>query len=564
MELYHIQSALKELESSSFDINNSLTRVLRIAQYRLDIEEILFCKLIKVEVTKEKNKTVSEEVEKAAIKKGLSQEEFKKLFQKVYVDVGRVRKCNWYDNGKMLKGRIIPYSTSEIIIDLIQHQQLLDNNKFSETEILIKMNGYQAIESKKEMDNILNNHIINYKMILNKIKEFLIDYLVKVENELLSIRERDVMDTKKELDLLIQEGYEVKNKCSKPGAYAGFYISGSEYVAWIEKSKMFIKKNVVDKDFYSAFCKIAEKANGNDESEFEELIGRLKALLSYDFSEAKKEELSSNKIDKVFISHSSKDVEYVKALVQLLNDIGIKKSDEHIFCSSLPGYGIPYGENIYDFLKKELNNSNIMVLFVLSHNYYQSAPCLNEMGAAWITSKSYNSILTPNFDFRHISGAIDPSKISFYMNNENGLNTFKDKIVELFELDDVDYKIWGEDRKKFIENVKKVSDLEASNLNTQVQIERVKKVNENQLELQLRFINVTDKDIEFKFIDFELYDSNGNKLSLSAEDELLEKYILYGKENKVIKWVFDYDEGSSYNPRRDNSKLSKVKFEIYS
>lgn len=374
------------------------------------------------------------------------------------------------------------------------------------------------------------------------------------------------MDTKKELDSLIQEGYEVKNKCSKAGVYGDIYISGSEYVAWLQKCKMFIKKNVKDREIYDEFVDLTKNANGNGENEFEVVIGSLKALEAYDFSEAKKEELSSdkNKIDKIFISHSSKDVEYVKALVQLLNDIGIKKSDEHIFCSSLPGYGIPYGENIYDFLKKELNSSNIMVLFVLSHNYYQSAPCLNEMGAAWITSKSYNSILTPNFDFRHISGAIDPSKISFYMNNENGLNTFKDKIVELFELDDIDYKIWGEDRKNFIDNVKRISDLEASNLNTQVQIERVKKVKENQLELQLRFINVTDKDIEFKFIDFELYDSNGNKLLLSAEDELLEEYILYGKENKVIKWFFVYDEGSSYNPRRDNSKLSKVKFEIYS
>ncbi|KQL58245.1 hypothetical protein AN965_04685 [Alkalicoccobacillus plakortidis] len=273
---------------------------------------------------------------------------------------------------------------------------------------------------------------------------------------------------------------------------------------------------------------------------------------------------SNNKIDKIFISHSVKDVEYVKSLVQLLNDIGIKKSENYIFCSSLSGYGIPYGESIFEFLKEELNKSNIMVLFVLSHNYYQSPPCLNEMGAAWITSKSYNSILTPNFDFRHISGAIDSSKISFHMHDENGLNTFKDKIVKLFELEEIDYKIWGEDRKRFIETIKGISYIEATNLNTQVQVEKVKKLNDEELELQLRFINVTDKDIEFKFIDFELVDSFGNEIQLLAEDKYLENYTLYRKENKVVKWVFQYDYKSNYNPRRDNGNLSKVSFEIYS
>lgn len=561
MELYHIQSALKELERNSFEINNSLIRVLRIAQYRLDIEEILFCKLIKVEVTKENNTTVFEEVKKVAIKKGLSQEEYQKLFQKLYVDLVSVRKCNWYDDGKMLKDRIITYSTSQIIIDLNHHQQLLHDNKFSESEILIKMNGYQAIENKKEMDNILNNHIMNYKLILNKIKEYLIDYLVKVENELLSLREIDAMDTKKELDLLIQEGYEVKNKCTKQGAYAE-YISGSEYVAWLQKSKIFIKKNVKDREIYEEFADLAKNANGNGESEFEEVVGSLEALEAYDFSEAKKEELSSNKIDKIFISHSSKDVEYVKSLVQLLNDIGIKKSDENIFCSSLPGYGIPYGENIYDYLKSELNKSNIMVLFVLSHNYYESAPCLNEMGAAWISSKLSNSVLTPNFDFRKMSGAIDPSKISFFMHDEDGLNKFKEKIVEIFELEDVNYQIWEKDRKRFVEEITKVAKAESETMGTQISIERVRKGNGNDIELQLRFINVTDQELEFKFIDIELEDSNSNKIVLCLEEEHLIHFRLFSRENKIVNWVFS-DVQNDYNPRRDVKSLSNVNFELY-
>jgi hypothetical protein len=385
---------------------------------------------------------------------------------------------------------------------------------------------------------------------------------VKVENELLSLREIDVMDINKELDLLVQQGYLVKNECSKQGAYGVIYISGSEYVAWLQKCKMFIKKNVKDREIFDEFADLAKNANGNGESEFEEVIGSLKALEAYDFSETRKEELSSNKIDKIFISHSSKDVEYVKLFVQLLNDIGIKKSDEHIFCSSLPGYGIPYGENIYDFLKKELNSSNIMVLFVLSHNYYQSAPCLNEMGAAWISSKLSNSVLTPNFEFRKVSGAIDPSKISFFMHDEDGLNKFKDKIVELFELEDVNYQIWEKDRKRFVEEITKVAKAESETMGTQISIERVRKGNGNDIELGLRFINVTDRDLEFKFIDIQLTDSNGNKISVSVEEEHLNQFKLFSRENKIVTWVFS-SEQNDYNPRRDVKGLSTVNFELY-
>lgn len=565
MELYDIQLAIKELESSNFNINNSITRVLRIAQQRLDIKQILFCRLIKVEVTEENNKTVINEVEQLAIKKGLSHGDYLEIFQDMYLGLINIRKCNWYDekNQKVMKDRIISYSASEIIIDLEHHQRLLDDNKVPEG--LASLDTYFINERKQKLDNVLYNHILNYKTILNRIIDYLMDYLVTVENEMLQEKETEIMDAKKQLQLLIQEGYIVKQKCyvpATPGDFFGSYISGEEYVAWLQKCKMFVKKNVRDRELYDEFAEQANNAEGNGESYFQKVIGTLKALETYDFSETKKAEISkvSNKIDKVFISHSSKDIEYVKLLVQLLNDIGIQKSDEHIFCSSHPGYSIPYGENIYDYLKKELNSSNIMVLFVLSHNYYQSAPCLNEMGAAWISSKNYNSILTPNFDFRHISGAIDPSKISFYMNEEHGLNTFKDKIVELFELKDVDYKIWGEDRKKFIESVNKIAKLEASNLNIQVQIERVNSVTSG-IELQLRFVNVTDKEIEFKFIDFELVDSNGHRVTLSAEDEILRDFRLYSKENKVVKWTFE-NQGD-YNPRRDNSKLSKVSFEIY-
>ena len=48
----------------------------------------------------------------------------------------------------------------------------------------------------------------------------------------------------------------------------------------------------------------------------------------------------------VFISHSSKDKSFVEALVDLLEGLGLTKNN--LFCSSVDGYGIPLGRDIFE------------------------------------------------------------------------------------------------------------------------------------------------------------------------------------------------------------------------
>ncbi|UNK30997.1 toll/interleukin-1 receptor domain-containing protein (plasmid) [Bacillus sp. N5-665] len=366
-----------------------------------------------------------------------------------------------------------------------------------------------------------------------------------------------------QLQDLIDSGYQVRQTCftSSQGLE---YISGTDYVTWIQKCKRFLKQNIHDKDFIEEFEEIANKAEGNSDDYFDRMIGMLRSWVGEDIPESvnPKDENAQTKIEKIFISHASKDIEYVKALVSLLNDIGVKKNQNNIFCSSLPGYDIPHGESIYEFLKKELNKNNIMVLFVLSDNYYQSAPCLNEMGAAWITSKESTTVLTPNFDFKQIAGAIDPTKISFKMNNSVGLDKFRDSIIQTLELAATDYKIWQGDKKNYLSKIIELADSEASTLNTNIELEKVKRCGTDQIELQLRFINVTEKEIEFQYIDVELADENGEKLCISVSDELLDDIKLMSKENKIISMLLPYDSSSNYQVRRNVSKNAKIKFAI--
>lgn len=136
--------------------------------------------------------------------------------------------------------------------------------------------------------------------------------------------------------------------------------------------------------------------------------------------------------DRLFISHSSKDVDVVQPFVELLASIGM--TNKNLFCSSVNGYGIPQRENIYDYLKREFTDKNTFVILMLSDNYYESKPSLNEMGAAWVMSKEYVSILIKGFGFDKIQGAADSQKIGFSFDEKYRLDEFYKNLVNELRL----------------------------------------------------------------------------------------------------------------------------------
>ncbi len=178
-------------------------------------------------------------------------------------------------------------------------------------------------------------------------------------------------------------------------------------------------------------------------------------------NESEKIMKKEDKEPRLFISHSSKDKEYVEALVELLEDIGMTEKD--MFCSSVDGYAIPWGKDIYEYLKGEFNDSekSLLVLFVLSDNYYKSPACLNEMGAAWILKKQYRSILLPGFDYKQIEGAINAQQKGIKLDDTNlnmQLNDIKSQFKEIFGLDVLSESKWDRIRSDFmkkIDNIKK-------------------------------------------------------------------------------------------------------------
>ncbi len=158
---------------------------------------------------------------------------------------------------------------------------------------------------------------------------------------------------------------------------------------------------------------------------------------------------------KVFISHSSKDKLFVKALVELLEFLGIN-SKEKLLCSSVTGYGVPIRENICDYIFKQFEEYQLIVLVVHSDSYYSSPLSLNEMGAAWVVRSKIYSMLVKGFDFGKMEGVVNGVDVAIKVDADDAkerMNQLKDDLVPLFKPEGIDQTRWEEKRDVFLAEV---------------------------------------------------------------------------------------------------------------
>ena len=155
---------------------------------------------------------------------------------------------------------------------------------------------------------------------------------------------------------------------------------------------------------------------------------------------------------KIFISHSSKDKMIVEQIIDLFEIIGVDNNS--IFCSSFEGYGVTLGENFLDRIKAEINEDVLMV-FMLSENYYNSTISICEMGAAWVKTKYQIPMLIPPFGYNDVQGVI-PLTQGMKVNEIEKYNTLKKMIEQLFELKSVDFTTWERKRNNIVANINQI------------------------------------------------------------------------------------------------------------
>lgn len=240
-----------------------------------------------------------------------------------------------------------------------------------------------------------------------------------------------------------------------------------EFQSWIQMIQFELQEIVdaTDDEFAKETLKIAkEKYNGwRDKTDFTTLKGKLLAMKAhvdkYYVGKVECMEETSTKPVKIFISHASKDKEYVTKLVELLDGMGLDQTQ--IFCSSLPGYDIPVGADIFDYLRQQFQEYELHVFLIHSKNYYMSAASLNEMGAAWVLRSNCTSFLLPNFRFEDMTGAINEKSIAIKLDNDetevkDKLNQLYDTVIGEFGLTKKSAVIWEAKRDRFIKEVKEL------------------------------------------------------------------------------------------------------------
>ena len=160
---------------------------------------------------------------------------------------------------------------------------------------------------------------------------------------------------------------------------------------------------------------------------------------------------------KIFISHKKEDEAYAKALVNLINFV-VGADGDKLFCSSVPGYGIKQSRDIMDDMKAQFDNHNIFMIIIHSPRYYQSAICLNEMGASWALGTKFASFMTKDCEYKHMRGVINKEKICINLNDEAGmlnahLNDFKNDLLSHFGFGAIDENKWENARQQFVDAV---------------------------------------------------------------------------------------------------------------
>jgi hypothetical protein len=156
---------------------------------------------------------------------------------------------------------------------------------------------------------------------------------------------------------------------------------------------------------------------------------------------------------RIFISHASKDKKLADAFVDLLV-LGLNIDSNEIFCTSLEGLGIPTGENFIEFIKEQIKDSEI-VISLLSHNYYDSAFCLCELGASWVLSGEHYPIVIQPLRVSDIEAVLKNSQMRM-IDSDSDLSELKDELEDVLDLTNVKTARWETKKDQFLKKLPKI------------------------------------------------------------------------------------------------------------
>lgn len=253
---------------------------------------------------------------------------------------------------------------------------------------------------------------------------------------------------------------------------------------------------------------------------------------------------ADTRIKKIFISHATKDKDYVGEIIALLESLGFR--EDEIICSSIPPYCIPLDNNVYDWLVNEFLQSDLHVIYALSDTYYNRPTCLNEMGAAWALKQKWTGILLPGFEFEKIEGCIDPYQISIKLDDSDRdtlrfrLGELKDNLISEFGLRPISDYLWEKKRNEFLDGIAHVMEKRIDN---QLTMEEVSEEEENMYSPVVGIDDVGNIPIDSAFLLVYAAEGDGQILkikTLSEPTQITVSGKSFMEDNSIresAKWV---------------------------
>ena len=375
------------------------------------------------------------------------------------------------------------------------------------------------------------------------------------------------MLTKENVEELIRKGEEaynaeLKGESGSRGFVMPKYIEGPQYDQWMNDIKITAERNLKEYPLYPEISSCyRRRKNLSGTSAYDNMMSYLKTLMNdsewfeSEAREGKKVSEVYTKEKKIFISHASRDIEFVLPFIEMLDKIGFA-GQGLIFCSSISGYDIPMGENIYDYLKKQFDKE-LFLISILSDNYYSSAASLNEMGAAWITTAKQISVLLPGFEFGQIKGAIDPLKVGMRMTEKERLSELKNVLIEFFGLGEIEENKWKMIRGQFVAKIEAIiKKNKYKGLNQTIDFEKALDDGTGNISCIFRFTNRSLAAAVCTNLVLEMSDSNGEKTKIVLNYERLKEYKMHGNEQRrevitVAKSDFSNSEKFDFHTSRD-------------
>lgn len=158
---------------------------------------------------------------------------------------------------------------------------------------------------------------------------------------------------------------------------------------------------------------------------------------------------------KIFISHSVKDIEIVKAFVDVILQGALSVPITEIFCISTDGTKIKSGEDWRNSIKDNILSAKINFLLI-SPNYKESEVCMNEMGAAWMTEALVIPLIIDPINYKTVGVIQEPTQIEKLL-SDISLDRIRDIVKEELAIDDKLIKSdrWTVKKKEFLSKVKK-------------------------------------------------------------------------------------------------------------